>query len=69
MKFIDNVTDKVEYEHINRTILNGNITNRYLIFSKGSYGAINDDDTSFHGYYIVIFFFIYIYPSIRLVYI
>ena len=38
MNSIDYETYKVEYEHNNRTILDGN-------FTKGNYGAVNYDYT------------------------
>ena len=34
MSFLDYVTDYVEYEHTNRTILDGNVTNTSLINNK-----------------------------------
>ena len=56
MHFLDYRTGEVEYDNINRTLLDGNVTNMSLIFSKGNYGATDEDDTSCHGYYIIIFY-------------
>ena len=53
--FIDYGTYTVEYEFINRTILDGNVMNIYLVILKGNYGAIDADDTSCHGYYIILY--------------
>ena len=39
----------------NRTIIDDNVTNMSLIISKLDFGATNADDTSCHGYYIIIF--------------
>ena len=54
--FLDDRTYDVEYECINRNILDGNIMNIYLINYNGNHGAIDDDDTSCHGYYTIIFY-------------
>ena len=51
----DDGTYKVEYDHTNRTILYGNGTNISLIISKGNYDAIDADDTSCYGNYIIRF--------------
>ena len=45
MNSIDYETYKVEYEHNNRTILDGNFTNMTLMIYKGNYGAVNYDYT------------------------
>ena len=50
MNFIYDRTDEVEYEHINRTIIDGHFNNISLIISKGDYYAIDAYDTSSHGY-------------------
>ena len=50
INFIYYDTYDVDYEHINRTIHNGNVTNMSLIISKGNYVAIDADDNSLHGY-------------------
>ena len=68
MNLSDDGTYEVEYEHINRTIIDGNFTNISLINSKGNYGAIDADDTSCHGYYIIIFPHIYIPFKKNLIY-
>ena len=36
--------DEEDYEHINRTMLNGNVMNIYLIIMAGKYGDIYADD-------------------------
>ena len=46
----------MDYECINITILGGNVMNMSLIITKGSYGDIDSDNTSWHGYYIIIFY-------------
>ena len=48
-------TDEEYYENINRTILDGNVMNMSLIITEGKYGAIDTDDYSCHGYYIIKF--------------
>ena len=53
--FFDDGTDEEYYEHINRTIIDGNVMNIYLIIMEGKYGAIGTDYYSFHGYYIIKF--------------
>ena len=55
MSFIDYRTDNGEYECINRTILDINVMNMYLIITKGNYGDISADDSSFYGFYIIRF--------------
>ena len=46
----------MEYECVNRSILDGNVINMPLIITKGNCGAIDADDASYHDYYIIIFF-------------
>ena len=53
MNFVDDGTDEEYYKHFNRTILDGNVVNMSMIFTGGKYGAINSDDSSCHGYYII----------------
>ena len=53
MNSIDYITGEVDYEYINKTILDGNVMNLSLIISKRNYGAIYADDTSCQGYYII----------------
>ena len=55
MNIIDDGTYDVEYEQINRTIIDVNVTNRYLIISKGKFGAIDAEDTSCQVYHIIRF--------------
>ena len=60
MKFLDDGSDNVEYECINRNILDDNVTNTSLISTEVNYGAIDDDDSACHGYYIIIVIHIHI---------
>ena len=53
MIFFDDITDEEDYEHINQNIIGGNVLNMYLIIMEGNYGAIDADDSSCHGYYII----------------
>ena len=53
--FLDYGTDEEIYKHIHRTILDGNMMNMYLIIMEVKYGAIDTDDSSCHGYYIIKF--------------
>ena len=48
-------TDNVYYEFMNITIIEGNVMNVSLIITKGNYGAIDADNSSCHGYYIIRF--------------
>ena len=43
------------YEFRNITIIEGNVMNMYLIITNGNYGAIDADNSSCYGYYIIIF--------------
>ena len=54
--FLDEGTDKEFYEKINRNILEGNVMKIYLIIRVGKYGAIDTDDPSCNGYYIIKFY-------------
>ena len=49
MIFFDDGTYEYDYEHINRTTLDGNVMNMYLIIMEGKYGAIDADDSLCHG--------------------
>ena len=40
---------------MNRTIIEGNVMNMSLIITKGNYGAIDADNSSCNGYYIIKF--------------
>ena len=51
--FFDDGTDEEYYEHINRTIIDGNVMNMYLIIMEGKYGATDAHNFSCHGYYII----------------
>ena len=53
MHFVDYGTYEEDCEHINRNILDGNVMNMSLIIMEENYGAIYDDDSSCHGYYII----------------
>ena len=55
MNFIDDGTERVDYVFIDRNILDGNVINMSLMITKGNYGAIYADDSSYDGYYIIIF--------------
>ena len=55
MNFIDDGTDEEHYKLINQTILDGNVMNIYLVVMVRKYGAIDADDSSCHGYYIIKF--------------
>ena len=55
MDSLGNWADEVDYEQTNRNILDGNVNNTPLIIYKWNYGAIDADDNSCHGYYIIIF--------------
>ena len=43
----------MDYEFINRAILDRKFMNMSLIITKVNYGAIDDDDSSGHGYHII----------------
>ena len=49
MNFINYGKDDVYYEHINRTILDINVSNLSLVICKGNFGAIYSDNTSCHS--------------------
>ena len=51
----DDGTDEEDYEHINRNIIDGNVMNMSLIIMEGIYGAIDTENYSCHGYYIIKF--------------
>ena len=53
MNFIDDGTDNVEYECINKNLLYGNDMNMYLIIIEVKYGAIDANNYTCHGYYII----------------
>ena len=55
MIFLDDGTYEEDYKHINRTILDGNVMNMFLIMMEGHYSAIDSDDSTCHDYYIIIF--------------
>ena len=55
MGFLDDGIDEEYYEKINQTIFYGNVTNMYLIIMEGKYVAIDTDDSSYRGYYIIKF--------------
>ena len=52
---LDDGTDNVKYECMNRNILDGNFMNVSLIITEGNYGDIYADYSACHGYYIIIF--------------
>ena len=49
MDFKDDETDEEIYKHINRTILDVNVMNMYLISMEGNHGDIDTDDSSCNG--------------------
>ena len=53
MNFLDYVTNNVEYECINITILDGNVMKISLIITEVNYGDIDDNDSACHGYNII----------------
>ena len=61
MIFLGDETDEEDYKQINRTILDGNLMNMSLIIMEVNYGAIDPDDSTGYGYYIIIY---YSYPYI-----
>ena len=56
MSFLDDGTDEVQYIHINKTKLYGNVMSMYLIIMVVQQGDIYADDSMCHGYYIIIFY-------------
>ena len=44
MNFMDQGTDGVDYEHINKTIIYGSVANILLVISKVNFGVINAKD-------------------------
>ena len=55
MNFLDDGTENVEYEYINRTILDDNVLNMSLIILKVNYVTIDADNAPCQGYYIIRF--------------
>ena len=55
MIFLNGGTYEKYYNHINLAIIDGNVINVSLINAEGKYGAIDADDSSCHGYYIIRF--------------
>ena len=53
--FLDDITGSVEYKCMNITIIDGNVMKISLIIHKVNYGAIDIDNTSCQGYYVIIF--------------
>ena len=53
--FFGDGTYEEDYEHINRNILDGYVTNMSLIIMEVKYGDIDDDDYSCRSYYIIKF--------------
>ena len=56
MNVLDDGTDEEYYKNINQTILDGNVMNMSLIILEGKYGAIDTNDYSRNGYYIIKFY-------------
>ena len=61
ISFYDGIYEE-DYEYINQTIIGDNLMNMSLVNMEVKYGAIDDNGSSCHGYYIINFF-ISIYPS------
>ena len=55
MNLLDDGTDEEYYENINQIFLDGNVMDMYLINMKVKYGAIDTDNYSCHGYFIIKF--------------
>ena len=55
MNFQDYGADNVYYEFMNITIIEGNVMKVSLIITKVNYRAIDADNSSCHGYYIIRF--------------
>ena len=68
MNFIDDGIDEEWHKNINRTIIDGNVMNISLIIMEGNYGAIDADDSTRDGYYIIRFFYLHIPFNQNLVY-
>ena len=49
MNVFDDETYEKGYEHINLTIIDGNVMNMYLIIMEGKYGVIDYYDSTCHG--------------------
>ena len=56
MNFLDDVKYNVVYECINQTILNGKVMSISLIKIEINYGAIDADNSTYHGYYTIRFY-------------
>ena len=55
MNFLFDVTNEEYYKNIKQTILDGNVMNMSLIIIEGKYGALDTDNYSCNGYYIINF--------------
>ena len=55
MNFLYYGKENVEYEYINKKIIDGNVMNMSLITIEVNYGAIGADYSPCHGYYIINF--------------
>ena len=51
--FLNDETDEQDYKNIKRSIFDSNVMDMSLIITEGKYGAIDADDYSCHGYYII----------------
>ena len=56
MNFVDDVTDEEDYEHINKTFIDGNVMNMSFIIMEGKCGDIDDDDSLCYCYYNIKFY-------------
>ena len=55
MNVIDDGTGDVDYECIQKSILDSNVVNMSLIIIEGNDGSIDAADSTCHGYYIIKF--------------
>ena len=55
MNFIYGVKDNVEYEQINRNVLDVNVVNMPLIIIEENYYSVDDYGYTCRGYYMIIF--------------
>ena len=55
MNFLDDGRNNRKYEWINPPLRDGNVMNMSLIIIELNYSTIDDDDSTCHGYYIIVF--------------
>ena len=61
--FFDDITDDVEYEHINRNILDFSASDMYFVIYICNFGAIYIKDLYYHGNCIIKNFLVFIHTS------